>query len=86
MRHINDVISVKTLAVHEHSMNYGVTTSSPVSVVFCLLQVHLYVYLFLSVSVTLIPFSSKIKPKHILCHLLCVVNRLFFSLFLILIS
>lgn len=70
------VINVKARALHNHSVNHCVTTSSPVSVVLCLFQVHLYVYLFLSVSVTLIPFSSKIKLKHILCHLLRVVNRL----------
>ena len=80
------VISVKARALHKHSVNHCVTTSSPVSVGLCLFQVHLYVYLVLSVSVTLIPFSSKIKLKHILCRLLRVVNRLFFSLLLILIS
>ena len=58
MGHINQMISVKAFALHKHPVNYYVTISSPVSVVFCLFQVHHYMYLFLSVSVTLIPFSS----------------------------
>lgn len=58
MGHINKMISVKAFALHMYPVNYWVTTSSPVSVVLCLFQVHRYMYLFLSVSVTLISFSS----------------------------